>query len=93
MRDFFTFREMVSTGIVQILYFVGMVILTVGGVAAAIMYRESDPPLAQFGILAVLVGNLIWRLFCEGMIVIYRIHDALVSIDRKLPGTRERVNL
>jgi len=35
------------------------------------------------GLLAV-VGNLLWRLACERVIVLFSIHERLASIDRSL---------
>jgi hypothetical protein len=35
------------------------------------------------GVLAI-VGNLLWRLVCEQVILLFSIHERLVSIDRSL---------
>jgi hypothetical protein len=37
--------------------------------------------LLALGIAILTLGNLVWRLECEGTIVFFRIHDFLASID------------
>ena len=45
---------------------------------------DRDGPQVLLGLFVCLFGSLAWRLFCEAWIVFFRIHEALVSIDKKL---------
>lgn len=75
---FWEFNVMVSRHIIQWLYSIGFVILTISGVAVVMGGSIA------IGIGVLIGGNLIWRVLCEGWILFFRIHDTLASINRKL---------
>lgn len=83
MWEFLAFRNMISVGLIQLLYFLGALVLTAGGIGGLIR-GQNDIYIFQYSLLALTAGNVVWRLLCEGLIVIYRIHATLESIDRKL---------
>jgi len=82
MKDFFAFRRMLSASIVRILYVLGMVALTFIGVV--LLLSVNEPLVSMGGFLLITVGNLIWRLLCESMILAFSMHELLASIDRRL---------
>ena len=84
MGDFFGFRKMISTGFIKAVYAVGAAILTFGGLIMILFGSSVDSSSLKIGVLAVTVGNLAWRMICEGVIVFYRIHDTLESINCKI---------
>lgn len=73
VRDYFMFRRMLATALMKVVYILGAFGLTVGGLVAL----RSDTALA---LLALTVGNVIWRLLCEGVIVIFSIHEGVVML-------------
>ena len=80
MGDYFYFKTMVSTSLIQFTYALGALVLTL--LSLALIAGTWNNPVA--GIALLIFGNLFWRMMCEGMILAFRIHDALVSIDRRL---------
>ena len=80
MNDFLTFRKMVSTTLITYSYLAGACMLTFGG----IFYLVSGGMNSLYGLLALTVGNLVWRLICENIIVVFSIHELLSSIERNL---------
>ena len=84
MRDFFGFRKMITTGFIKAVYVVGAAILTFGGLIMILFGPSADSLSLKIGVLAVTIGNLVWRMICEGAIVFYRIHDTLESINCKI---------
>ncbi len=78
MKNFFTFRLMVSSLIIKILYVIGIISIT----SYAVYEIFSGSIL--IGLATFFVGNLAWRLVCEGAIAVFSIHDVLVSIERKV---------
>lgn len=73
LSDFMSFRTMVSPDLLRLLFWLGAVGLLVGGVFATLH--------EQYGALsASLVLILVWRILCEGAIIFFRIHEALVDI-------------
>ena len=83
MRDFLNFGKMVSSVIIKILYALGLIGLTISGFV--LMFIDDDTILV--GIALLTFGNLFWRLLCEGMILLFSMHENLVSINHALSGT------
>jgi len=81
MKDFFDFRKMISVQIIKILYVIGVIAITIGGI---VMLFIGDLALAGLGIL--IIGNLLWRVICEGWILVFSIHDLLSSIESNTKG-------
>lgn len=100
MDGYFSFGRFITKSFVKALYFLGFILLTFGGVALAVWagLRLQDASISRqlgwryvaIGIGAVIVGNLLWRIFCEFWIVLFKIHARLVAIDRSLGGSRVR---
>jgi hypothetical protein len=78
MGAFFGFRTMVSTLLVKIVYVLGVLVLTIGGIGSLFLGGERS----LFGLLALVVGNLLWRLVCESAIVLFSIHELVGSIEK-----------
>jgi len=80
MNDFLSFRTMISTPIIKVIYVLGTVFLTVSGFA----YLIQGEIKAVIGLGTMIFGNLFWRVVCEGWILIFSIHDILDSIAKNL---------
>ena len=72
------------------IYIVGAILITLGSFALMISGALTSVFGGSVGVGGVLggialltLGNLGWRLLCESIIVIFNIHDRLVSIDNK----------
>jgi len=101
LEDFFFFRIMVTSMLLQFIYLLGAVgvvmsgllCFTVGASAMWVATQERagwDSPeylagvaVAILGLATSVVGTFVWRVFCEGLIVMFRISDTLTSIDKK----------
>ncbi len=77
MLEFLEFKTMVSSLLIKILYALGVIVITIGGLIS--LFSDSF----LMGLGAIIFGNLFWRLLCEAIIVVFSIHDLLISIDRK----------
>lgn len=76
MLEFLEFKTMVSSLLIKILYALGVLVITIGGIIS--LFDDF-----LIGLGAIIFGNLFWRLICEAIIVVFSIHDVLISIDRK----------
>ncbi len=48
---------------------------------------DVGPILSRLGgVFLLLVGNLVWRMMCEGAILLFSLHELLVSIDTRAKG-------
>jgi len=84
---FLSFHIMLSGLLIKILYIVGMVVITIGGIIVIYqgsdMYRDGEA-FVLGGIAVIIFGNLLWRILCEGCIVIFSLHETTLSILKEL---------
>ena len=83
MWDFLTFRKMLTPIVIQFLFWLGVVACILGGIGAilvGIARIDRTPELIGIGILAVVFGPLVTRIYCEWLIVLFRINDTLTDI-------------
>ena len=87
---YFSFERMMTPAFVKVIYFIGFVALTAAGVALAIWagMKLNDATIDRslgwryvgLGVAAVVVGNIVWRVFCELWVVLFGIHSELISM-------------
>jgi uncharacterized membrane protein len=89
--DFLNFKMFITTTFMKIIYIIGALIITLGslvlmvGFSMPFAYGISIGSGGVIAGLAVLIfGNLGWRLLCEAIIVVFSIHERLISVDSKL---------
>lgn len=96
LNDFITFKKFISTKLIMIIYALGAIYITVNGISTifkkrdiffGISYGISARVFLGLGILVL--GNLVWRVICEGAIVLFGIHDSLTSIEEELKSKNE----
>ncbi len=87
--DFFSFRKMITPQFIQVIYIIGAALITFGGIGMMFNgQRDSgygSNPFSGFGVglIVIAAGNLFWRIWCEFIIVIFRVNQSLKSIDEK----------
>ena len=74
MQDLLSFRRMITPVLVQILFWLGIVVVVIGGLVALF----GGAPLE--GLVALIFGPIVVRVYCELTIVIFKIHEALEAI-------------
>ena len=84
MRDFWAFRTMVTPVIIQILFWIGVVVCLISG-AFMIVYGATQSHGGQShylwkGILLFLLGPLGVRVYCEILMIFFRINETLTEI-------------
>src|SRR5687768_11401002 len=87
---YFSFDRMITTTFVKALYFIGFIAITAAGVGLAVWagMKLNDSTIARdlgwryvaAGVALVILGNLVWRVFCELWVVLFGIHAELASI-------------
>lgn len=83
--SFFSFESMVAPSIMKAIYLLGVIGSFV--YAVFVIYqgiKEEEVLMAILALPAFGIANIIWRLVFEVAILGFRIHEVLVSIDRKL---------
>ena len=89
MGAYFSFERMITTAFVKVVYFIGFLALTTAGVALAVWagMKLNDATIDRMlgwryvaaGAALLIIGNIIWRVFCELWVVLFGIHSELVS--------------
>ncbi|BCA57059.1 hypothetical protein W02_41990 [Nitrospira sp. KM1] len=87
IAEYFTFRHMVAPFWIRSAYVLGLITITGASMAAMLLpymvtYSEHDHMLVRIGSMVVLVvGNILWRILCEMVIVLFRMHMLLERLD------------
>ncbi|HEY9503584.1 MAG TPA: DUF4282 domain-containing protein [Pyrinomonadaceae bacterium] len=87
---YFSFDRMITTSFVKALYFLGFIAITASGVALAVwagiklneatIARDLGWRYVAAGVAMVILGNIVWRIFCELWVVLFGIHSELVAM-------------
>ena len=81
MNSFLNFNKLITTSIIKVVYLIGVLVVTIGSFVGM---AQGDTNSVLAGLLGLTLGNLIWRVFCENIIVLFNIHDTLSSIKDSL---------
>lgn len=76
MNDYLTFKKMITPILIQGLFWLGVVGCVISGL---FMFSQSFIT----GLLTILLGPIVVRLYCELIIVIFSINDSLNEIKNK----------
>lgn len=83
-NEFLSFRYLITPALVTIIYVIGAVLITIGAILT--MVSRSGGGGIWGGLLILVFGNLYWRMVLEFLMVLFRMNDALQSIDRRGRG-------
>jgi hypothetical protein len=74
IKDILQFKSLVTPIFVQIIFWVLTAMVVISAVSAIFHGQILT------GIVALIIGPLVARIFCETMIVVFRIHDNVAAI-------------
>lgn len=77
MGDFLTFRRMITPIIIQVLFWVGIAAVLITG----LIMLTQEPFL---GLLIIVLGPIAVRIYCEILILFFRMNETLTDIDEQL---------
>ena len=93
MRDFWAFRTMVTPVIIQVLFWAGAIACIVMGTImvmyGATYHQEGGATSLWKGVLLFLFGPLVVRVYCEILIIFFRMNETLTEIKHVLEGKAE----
>ena len=86
LSDYLSFRKMITLQVIQIIYIIVAFLITLGGLAMLFSGEGSPanffPGGAVSGLLFIIFGNLLWRIWCELIIVFFRMNNTLSGIEK-----------
>ena len=85
--DFLAFRSLVTPKIIQIVFWLGTAYFAVAGLTMTVMgLTGSGLVLMLIGLLMLTLGPIIVRVFCELVMLIFKIGDALTPTADTMPA-------
>lgn len=79
MEDFFNFRAMWTLTIIKIVFVLGVVMIGVAGIVSLVSV-VSEGPRGLLGFLGAVMLLFFWRLVCESLIIIFKMHESLEQL-------------
>lgn len=87
--DFFSFKTLITLKFIQIIYIIVAIFITL--TSLVMMFGSSLMPFGGgfmaggvlMGLLYLIVGNLLWRIWCEIIIIFFRMNKTLGEINEK----------
>lgn len=79
LKSFLSFERMVSFKIIQFIYIIGNFAIIL--MSLIFMFRGSFSSFIS-GLFLLILGSLLWRVFCEGSIILFRINETLTKIEK-----------
>ncbi len=76
MGDFLRFETMITPVVIQVIFWIAVVIAIIAGIVQMINGGWA----VLTGLLTIILGPLIARIYCELVIVFFRINDHLRAI-------------
>lgn len=86
MGRFFSFETLITTDFVRAFYLLGMIVISLAGTffllgfGRGVLTIEIPGNTRIVGAVLLILGNLVWRIICEGWILFFRMHESLVEI-------------
>lgn len=84
MWDFFNFRRMITPMIIQVVFVALSSVLVLAGLIMVVTDRVVA------GFLIASFGPLLVRIYCEVLILFFKIHQTLIGVDDKLSDVEIR---
>ena len=81
MNDFLSFRKMITPLFIQVIFWIAVVV----SVIAALMTMFQGGLSIVIGLVFLVIGPFIARIYCELLIIMFRIYDELVAIRTGTP--------
>ena len=82
-NDFLAFRKMITPTIIQIVFWIGAVICVLAGIGAIINAHGKDEEIVA-GLLIIFLGPLVIRIYCELLIIFFRMNETLTEIKNSI---------
>ena len=88
MRDFLAFRTMITPVIIQILFWVGVALCIIFGIGYILVGSRYGAAGPLYGLMLLIFGPLVVRIYCEILIIFFRINETLTEIKHDLDYRR-----
>jgi len=80
MNEYLTFKKMITPVVIQVVFWLGVIGFLIGGVGT--MFAGQAGGFLK-GLVVLVFGILLWRIWCELVIVFFTMNDSLKQIRDK----------
>ncbi len=81
MNEYLTFKKMITPVVIQVVFWLGVIGFVIGGVGT--MFAGQAGGGFFKGLVVLIFGILMWRIWCELVIVFFTMNDSLKQIRDK----------
>jgi len=74
--QYLAFERMIAPTVVEVLFWIGLARLLISGIVEIVSAPGPRHGLV-IGVALIIVGPFMWRLICEYMIIVFRMHACL----------------
>ena len=89
MGEFLSFNKMLTPTLIKIIFYVGCgisILVGLGTIIAGMNAYDGGGFLVLLGLITIPVGILITRIYCELLIVLFKIYEYLRNISKHFEG-------
>lgn len=90
LSNLLSFDKMISEQIIKLVYYVGLLLIALGFIASLIGAFQAGfvgfLPALLMAIIGAALSVLLWRVFCECIIILFRMYARLGDINKTLGG-------
>lgn len=90
LNNLLSFDKMISEQIIKIVYYIGLLLITIGFIASFFKSFSAGVlgfvPAVLMAIIGAALSILLWRVFCECIIILFRVYARLGDINQTLGG-------
>jgi Domain of unknown function (DUF4282) len=88
VNDFFSFRTMITPFIIQIIFWIGVALCIIFGLGIILVGSRFGNGGPVYGLLLLIFGPVVVRIYCEILIIFFRINETLTEIKHTLDERR-----
>ena len=90
MKDFLAFRTMLTPVIIQAIFWLGAAVCVIAGLVFILsgVGQYGGGPNVIKGFVLLFLGPMAVRIYCEILIIFFRINETLTEIKHTLEGSR-----
>lgn len=86
MNDFLSFRKMITPLFIQVIFWITVIIIVLSGLFTMATGGSQG---VFTGLIMIVLGPLFARIYCELLIILFRIYDELVAIRTGAPPSQQ----
>jgi len=85
MREFLSFETFITPRLIRVVFVIGLVLLVLGTVLRIVAMVPDEGIIGGLVIplIGMLVAGLLWRIYCEIILVFFDIRDKVAAIEHR----------